>query len=244
METTDTAAVEETEAVPETTEAETEAVETTEETETVEEVLFAGKYKSPEDLEKGYTEMQSLYNSRYKGFTGAPESGEYEAVPVEGVEQAEVDALSDSPVFQKFKERGLERGMSNEMFNDVINDYITTQREETQATVSAEMQKLGDNAKVRIENVVSKLGTILEGDQLEGLKLTLSTASSIEALETLLDRDVNTVAPAETAVDTTDKESELQELWTAVDDKGRRKMEYDGDYRKMVNKKWNEFYNE
>lgn len=239
--TTDTAVETAPEAIEETTE-EVNTEEVAIEEEAQEEVLLAGKYKTPEDLENGYKKMQSLYNSRYKGFKGAPESGEYVTTAAEGIDQSEIESIADTPMFKRLQEQGIEQGMSNDMFNDIVNDYITTSREENARIYDAEIKKLGDDAQTRIDNVVMKLGTILEGDQLDGLKLSLQSAASIEALETILSKDVNAVAPEPNEVDNTDKEAELQELWNAKDSKGRRKMEVDADYRKKVNKKWKDFY--
>lgn len=234
----DTAAVEETtEALAETTET-----EGTQQQEQQEEVIYAGKYKTPEDLEKGYNELYGTYTSRLKGFTGAPESGEYEVKAAEGIEQADLDFIMETPMFTRLKERGLEQGMNNDMFNGIINDYVTIQREENQAFIQAEKQKLGDDADKRITNLIDRLGTKFEGERLEAVKNSLITAEVIEAWEQAFDEHTNTVAPADTDVTSADTEQELQDLWNAKDESGRRKMEYDRDYRDMVQKKWKAYY--
>lgn len=235
----ETAAVEET-AAPETVE-ETESVEESTK-EQVEEVIYAGKYKTAEELEKGYKEMQSLYNSRYKGFTGAPEDGKYEYSTDD--ESIDVEALMESPMIQRLKERGIESEMSNDLFNGIINDYINTQREENAMIIEHEKSKLGEDAEKRLENLVDKLSTKYDGEKLEGIKAALINAEIIEALEDQLNEKTNTVAPVDAQETSPDKEAELQELWAAKDERGRRKMEYDADYRSMVNKKWKAYYGE
>lgn len=226
--------VEEVEAVETATEEQSEAQE-------AEEVLYAGKYKSAEELEKGYKEMQSLYNSRYKGFTGAPEDGEYTLQAAEGVDPEQLELAEDSPLVNKLRERGLEQGMSNDMFNGLVNDYIITQQEQMSEQIATEKANLGKDADVRIQNIIDRLNKDYP-DNAERLQSAMINSDIVVFMEEMLNRDANSVAPADTEVQSADKESELNELWVAVDDRGRRKMEYDASYRNMVNKKFKEYY--
>lgn len=240
----DTAVVEESAVAPETQESVAQEETSDFKSKVEEQRLYANKYKTIEDLEKGYGEMQSLYNSRYKGFTGAPDNGEYKLTPSEGVDESALDYIKETPLFNKLKERALESGMNNDMFNGIINDYIVAQAEQVSIDIEAEKAKLGKDADARIKNLIDRLGTKFEGSVLDSIKGSLTSAEIFQAWETVLNENKNTVAPPETEVTSIDKEVELQELWAAVDSRGRRKMEYDADYRAMVNKKWKEYYGE
>lgn len=206
--------------------------------------LYANKYKTIDDLEKGYAEMQSMYNTRYKGFTGAPENGEYQVTPGEGIDESAIEYIKTTPMFEKIKARALEGGMNNDMFNGIVNDFIMAQAEETKISIEEEKAKLGKDADVRIKNLIDRLGTKFEGDMLETVKGSLTSAELFQAWEKMFEDNKNTVAPPDTVSASPDKEAELKELWVAVDANGRRKMEYDSSYRAMVNKKWKEYYGE
>lgn len=198
----------------------------------------SSKYKTISDQAAAYVGLES----KLGGFIGAPESGEYEITPIEGVDQAAIEALVASDVFNDLQELGIKNGMSNEFMNEFTNTFAMSQQKEQQAFIDAELTALGDNAKARIDNVNNKLGVILEGDLLEAVQSSLSTAKAIEGIEAILDRNTNTVAPADVVAPSADQEAELNNLWVATDDRGRRKMEYDAPYRDMVNKKFKEFY--
>jgi hypothetical protein len=230
-----------TEAQVETTQSEAPQEEQSIETQTTEdsiaeEKLFANKYKSIEELEKGYENLNSLYNKRYKGFVGSPEDGKYEFVPSEGINDEIAQAILDTPMAKRLQEKGVERGMSNEMFNDLINDYIVTQQEHIEAQRTIEYDKLGENADKRLQLIDEKLGTLLEPHLKKALSDSLTTAEAVQAIEYMLEsKTQNTVNPEGTQVKNGLSEEEWQKMYLAVDEYGNRKMN-DPSYRKKVEK--------
>ena len=196
------------------------------------------KYKTIADQAKAYIGLES----KLGGFIGAPESGEYEITPAEGVAPEVVEGMLSSEVFGKLQELGAKNGMSNDFMNEFVNTYLSSKQQETEAQLAAEVASLGKDADRRIAAINDKLSTVLEGELLTAVQNSMTTAKAVEGIEAILNKNVNTVAPSDETATNPDIESELDNLWTAVDDRGRRKMEYDAAYRNMVNKKFRDYY--
>jgi hypothetical protein len=135
--------------LPEKSDPDTDTGEATEQ----EERLFAGKYKTPEELEKGYTETSKQVKELQTKLEGLraekeiPETYEYAEVfeqngltPLEG-EQAE-------EAMQQFFEQARDAGFSQTQFNKMVEMGSSWLREQLQAlTPQADLQATSKTLK-------------------------------------------------------------------------------------------------
>ena len=115
--------------------------------------LYAGKYQSVEALVDGYKNLQSSYDSRYGGFTGAPE-GEYKYTPHPDLVDSEykLDPKSDS--MQRFNSLAKELSMSQDSYDHLMNIY--THEMNTQLAQSAHDAGIAEQESY--ENYIADLG--------------------------------------------------------------------------------------
>jgi hypothetical protein len=78
-----------------------------------------------------------------------------------------------------------ENGLSQEQFDAAVAGYIKEEIAKL-PDMTAEIGKLGDYGKDRVVRVNTWLEKSLEGDQLEAMKPLLTSAASVEALESLM----------------------------------------------------------
>ena len=144
---------------------------------------YAGKYKSVEDLEKGYTEAHSHFNAKLKeandkfgSFQGAPE-GDYEL-------GEDVEGFSDG-IMGELQAWGKENNLSQDGYADVITRIKAAAQAEQDAFVNEELEKMGSDAKVRLDNIndkwVAQFGEESK-DMLEGKIITADDAAFYESI--------------------------------------------------------------
>lgn len=189
----------------ETAEVVTEEVaeETTKTEESTGEKLFAGKYKTVEDMEAGYGELASklgtqgkdLRDQHFEEFNSEsrkslPESADgYDFTPAEGVIPEGYDFKMDktNPVFLKFRDKAHELGITTDGFNDLTNLYIENELSML-PDVTGEMTKLGENAQARINRVDMWATKYLSPEQAKAVTEVSNTAVFIEAMESMIDK--------------------------------------------------------
>ena len=149
--------------------------------------LLAGKFKTPQELEKGYKEAVSMHTKtvekskameeKLKDFAGAPE-GDYEAVKgTEGYAAPVMDALSSW---------GKEQGLTQAGYTSLLETIGAAEQANVQANMDAEMKKLGSDAQIRIDNTNAKLNAIF-GEELATQYQNIGTsADGVMALEALV----------------------------------------------------------
>lgn len=191
-----------------------------------------------------YTELES----RFGGFTGAPEA--YEFSLSDELKESGIELGDDDPMIQRFTEMAKESNMSAGMANDLVNMFVEFQHADSKALAEAEdarvaeeMGKLGDNAQQRINNITNWAKANLTPEQVEGLNYAATSAAAVQALEALIAKSKNAPMQQE-GVNSGQAPNltELNALKFAKDENGNRKMQTDPDYRKMVEAKWSEAY--
>lgn len=114
-------------------------------------------------------------------------------------------------------------------FNKLMNMLVSSELAEikmAEEVKAAEIKALGENAGRRIKDLQLWLDASLEKELAEGLKLTLTTAAGVQALEALKDKArAPSLKPDETAVlDDAALHDDLRQRYMAKDDNGNRKM--------------------
>lgn len=106
--------------------------------------LLAGKYKTQEDLIKGYVELQKKIGD----FSGAPKEYSLDDVNKDTPHQFN----PDDPYLAQFKKYAREHNMSQDMFNKTLNvyrDYVVSM----QPKPEKEMEKLGPDAPTKLRGL-------------------------------------------------------------------------------------------
>jgi len=131
----------------------------------------------------------------------APDTPEdYKLPDIEGFDHDQANA---SPVFSAIRRAAHKAGLGQEAFEGAIQDYVDETISKSTEAKTAEMAKLGANAKARLSAVSSYITSKLPAAQAEALRRTLTTADSIKALETLMGvgtRKTSTSAPVAQSV--------------------------------------------
>ena len=149
--------------------------------------LLAGKYKTPEELEKGYKEAVTMHTKtaekakamedKLKGFAGAPE-GDYDGI--EGFEGY------SSPVMDALGSWGKDQGLTQEGYSELLTTIRSAEAENAKAHQEAEMGKLGSDAQIRIDNTNAKLTAIFGEDLAAQYQNIGTSADGVMALEALV----------------------------------------------------------
>lgn len=195
------------------------------------EYLLNDKYKSVAEQAKGYKELLNRYNDKFKGFTGAPESGYERPEAIEG----------ESPLFDMLTQIGQKYNMSQDVLNDLVENYngivgqFEEQRlEQSQARIKEELGKLGENASARLTNIADYAKANLDSDGAEELINMATTAKSVEVIERLINGNKPTkmADPSKTAQVPEDQYAKLREMQFATNEQGQRLIEVDMNHRK------------
>jgi|TARA_B100001063_G_scaffold50682_2_gene44683 hypothetical protein len=157
--------------------------------------LILGKFKSQEDLEQGYKELEKYVGGNkdelrdqiidelsQEADSEVPEHYELPALP----EHITEDDVMENPMTEWWRGHCAENAYDQEMFENGINAYIDMMGEYA-PNADAEIQKLGENAQARIQAVDSFSQAYFSPDEHEYLSSTIgTTAEGIEILEKIM----------------------------------------------------------
>jgi len=174
------------------------------------------KFKTPEDLAKSYTELQSKLGSKEEdirnsileeiqaqAFEGRPESaGDYQ-LP----ESIDPEQSVDNELLKWWSEHSFENGYSQEEFQQGIEMYAQAVMG-NQPDMEAEAQKLGDNAEARIEAASVFANKFFPQEALPAIERMCESHEGILALEAIQEalKDGNFAGNTEPAAQTTERE--------------------------------------
>ena len=201
-----------------------------------------GKGERPEYLKDKYAnivEQAKAYpeaEKRFGAFTGAPEA--YEINISDQLKEGGIEIDNEDPIMSEAMEFAKNSNMGQEGFDKMIELYAMSKVAEGEALESykaGELQALGNNAEVRIDNINSWASANLPEDMIEGFQGMANSAASVQALEKLISMTRN--APVNTDGDTTPSgvsEEEVNKLVFETDQYGNRRMATDSAFRKKV----------
>lgn len=188
------------------------------------------KYGSVEAQAKAYPELAK----KFGGFTGAPD-GDYEVSLPEGLE-GEFD--TESPLFKNFAEAARAANMSQDAFTGLLHVYAQNEYDMQVADKEAEMTALGDNAQTRVKNIGDWGRANLTAEEFEGLREITTSAAGVAAVEAIIAKTKNAAIPDGQPNLSQDTPESLR---AAVADP---KYKTSRDYRKGVDKRYQDYYGE
>ena len=172
-----------------------------------EEQLFAGKYKTTEDLESAYKSLESKIGEKEESIRdklkeemsqpkeGVPQSaGEYELPDF--VDESEA---VDNEALKNWAEHCHELGYNNEEFQKGLEIYMNSMPQ--QPDLEAESVRLGDNANARIESASLFANKFFPKESLPAIERMCEGADGIIALEAIMTamKDPSVTSSTETA---------------------------------------------
>lgn len=197
---------------------------------------YAGKYESPEALEKGYSESVTMHttkmaemNDKLKGFVGSPETGEY-VIP-EGA-----NAYS-APVMESLSKWGAEQGLSQDAYDSLLGSIAQAEAANLEAYKSEQMGLLGHNYEARIQNANDKWTAKYGAEATEWMNSKAMSAQDVEMFESILaDGGSSTVNPDGGAPqgEVMITQTQLSEAMYKKDSAGMNLMQTDPEYKRLV----------
>jgi hypothetical protein len=95
-------------------------------------------------------------------------------------------ALDKDPLVTWWKENCLAMGMGQAQFAAGVSSYLAMQGKNRQAITAAEIARLGESGKVRIDAVGKWIDANLPPEQAKALKAITTNADTVSALETIM----------------------------------------------------------
>lgn len=182
------------------------------------------KYKSVDEQAKAYNELAT----RFGGFESAP-TDDY-ALP-EGIE---ADKL-DNGMIDIVKGLGKEYNMSQTMFNDLVSKVNEYQQGQMEQGRTQAMEKLGEKAQERINNVNDWLNVNAPKEIVEMVAPMATSAEAIQALEFFIGKSKGAkVADQNTQPSAKMTQSEYAEQLMKKDNYGNLKISTDPEYKKKM----------
>lgn len=202
---------------------------------------YASKYVSVEDLEKGYVEQQSHFNTKlteanekFGAFKGAPE-GDYE--PIKDADGNEIEGFSPD-IMSELQAWGKENGLSQHKYEDVITRLKTKLDQSNQAFIQEELKKLGKDADIRIKNINDAWVAQFGEESKEMMNGKIVTAADAEFYESIIEKlggqQVNPDGTKSTLGTERITHDALNAAMFAKTDSGQRKTLVDPEYAAKV----------
>jgi len=189
------------------------------------------KYKSVSEQAKAYTELEK----RLGGFVGAPKEG-YQL-------NEELGLASDDPSIKAVLDVLGKSNASNEVANELISSYVQAQEAQEEGRRAKELELLGTNADYRINAIKEFATSALPSHLQDTFNGMVTSAAGIEVVETIMKKmQGSAVAPDGMASSNKLDRNKLREMMFAKNDNGQLKSSIDPEYKKMVDKAYQEFY--
>ena len=146
-------------------------------------------------------------------FKERPEAADKYVLPkIEGVDEK---ALGENDLVAWWRETAFAKGFGQKGFEEGVSKYIEAVRS-TVPDAKAEVAKLGENAKPRLEAVSLWVNKSFQGEQLEAAREVASTARGVQLLETLMRSQTgDTGKGGETSSVSGDDEATIQKLMSS-----------------------------
>lgn len=180
-EETETENAEETQAQEENTEQDHGNTHSPEFEDSRKDELYAGKYKTPEDLEKGYKELSAKLREKAPE---APEKYNFDLSDDEDLKQykaLENLNLSEDPIVQAMEPVLKKHNITQEAASDLVKTYLQSELSNV-PDPGEEMKKLGENGQQVLNEVKTFVGRNLSESEQEIVNRWAGDAESIKLL--------------------------------------------------------------
>lgn len=142
------------------------------------------RYTSVSEQAKAYGELEK----RMGEFKGAPKDG-YDFEGMEGLGK-------DDPLIAHFSETFKDMNLSQAGFERITTEFMEMQRGEAQASVEAEMKKLGPDAKGIISQTTQWIEGKFQPEVADTVKSWMLTAKDINAVAALMSSEPKSAIPS------------------------------------------------
>lgn len=182
-----------------------------------EEKLFAGKYKSAEELEEGYKNLSQKLREKSPE---APEEYSFDPEAL-GDDYKDVKIDKDDPLLQHMTNVFKDTNLSDEQATRLAAEFSKYQSAET-PNPEKEMEKLGESAKEtigKVEGFFKKYGASagLTEEEVQQIGTMTATAEGVTALSKLIDRFNSTNEVPENA-NSIDSSNDPDDLWAQANE--------------------------
>lgn len=164
------------------TEAQAPVTEATSASET--ERLYANKYKSIDELEKGYLNIQSKMGELGSRLPKAPDEYQFDFAKNEVLQRLKYN-MTEDPIFQAmipvFKENNITQATAENLMNAFIDQAYGGLR-----TPEEELADLGEGGQEIIDGINKRLGDLLSEEEYKIADGWSRTASEVRVLDKLL----------------------------------------------------------
>lgn len=197
-----------------------------------------GKYKTAEDFEKGYKELQRLNAElTQKVSTAKPPPEKYELSMPEGI--ADVTWVEDDPMLAGFQDWAKRNNLPQEAFTEAL--HMLAKYEYMQEAIDMQQEKaaLGERADERLNGFAEWAKANLAEPQFQSIMATLGKKSSPSAVFMALETVLSATRQPSIATPAPDVRSgltlaDVDEMQNKRNEKGQRLVEIDPDYLRRV----------
>lgn len=192
-----------------------------------------------EALAKSYTHLESKLGQK----TEAPEA--YELNLPEDYSVPEDDVL-----YSAFSETARSLGLTQEQHDAILNMFVEKSPEVEKANMEAwnnhlqeQFKMLGPDGNKRLKAIEGWVRNTMPQGIEQRVQTWLTSAEDVKALEYIMaqTRDLRLPRQVDSLAKTVDA-AQLREMRYAKDDQGRLKTQVDPEYRKMVDRAYQDFY--
>lgn len=210
--------------------------------------LLTDKYMTGErSIEEATQEQAKAYGelrTQFGAFTGAPDK--YEVTLSDAVKEAGGELDLESGLMTQALEFAKNSNMSNDSLNELANMFVMSEIADDNALAeqrAGEMKALGPNAEARINNINAWANKNMSEENVAGLQGMATTAAGVQAIEQLISRTRNAPVSVDNAQPSAVMSTEeIQSAQFAKNEHGQLKMAADPEYRKKVEKMYQDKY--
>jgi hypothetical protein len=200
----------------------------------------ADKYANITEQAKAYSELEG----RFGGFTGAPEA--FEINLSDQLKEGGIEITNEDPIMSEAMNFAKEINMNQESFDKMVELYGMAKMSEASALEdykANELQALGNNAEMRLDNLNAWANANLPENMIEGFQNMANSADSVKALEKLVAMTRQApVNPDDNPAPGGVTEEEVKKMQFETDQYGNRRINTDPAFRKEFEKKAAQVY--
>lgn len=148
------------------------------------------------------------------------------------------EGMAEDPVFKAVAAHARDAlELSQSQFDGLMQMYWTAYAQSGREALQAEIASLGKDYAPRMEAVAKFAQANLSPENFQALYDGIGSAAMFAAIEELISKVQPPRIEGDGAQDTGDTLAAVDQLWNAKDDQGRRRVEYDPEYREMVRRR-------
>lgn len=146
--------------------------------------------------------------------------------------------MAGDPVYQAMANHARDAlELSQAQWDGLVHMFWTASEKSGQEVMQAELASIGKDYNERIERVAAFAKANLSPESFQALYSGISSAGLFKAIEELVSVGQPPRLEADGSQDSGDTLEAVDAMWNAKDDQGRRRVEYDEQYRESVRRR-------